>query len=79
MKKIMGIFIVALISFIIAELIQGVILTLIHTPNIYSTSTVEMANYIKYIISAVTFTIAFGCVYKVKTIFKRSKSTVKVS
>ena len=46
MKKIIGIFIVVLISIGIADLIQGVILQIfIYTPNPYSTSGVEMVNY----------------------------------
>ncbi|MEK5080646.1 hypothetical protein MKX73_17120 [Solibacillus sp. FSL W7-1436] len=80
MKKIIGIFIVALITVIIADLIQGVILTFIHTPNVYSTSNLEMANYIKYAVYASTLTIAFGCINKVKDKVKSTtKSSVKVS
>ena len=79
MKKIIGIFIVVLISIGIADLIQGVILTLIYTPNTYSTSSLEMANILQYTISAITVTIALWSVYKVKKIFKSSKSSVKVS
>lgn len=79
MKKITGIFIVVLISIGIADLIQGVILTLIYTPNSYSTNSLEMANFLQYIISAVTVTTAYWSIYKVKHILKNYKSSVKVS
>lgn len=42
MKNIIGIFIVVLISVAAADFIQGVVLTFIYTPDLYSTSGVEM-------------------------------------
>jgi hypothetical protein len=79
MKKIIGIFIVVLISIGVADLLQGVILTSIYTPNPYSTSGVEMANFVQYIIFAMTVTISLWGVYKVKNLLKGSNSSVKVS
>lgn len=79
MKKIIGIFIVVLISIGIADLIQGVILTFIYTPNPYSTNSVEMPNFLKYSISAITVTLFLWIVFKVKNLLKGCKSAVKVS
>ena len=79
MKKIIGIFIGAFISVIIANLIQGVIFTFIYTPNTYSTSSLELTNFIEYTIYAITVTIALWGVYNVKNILKSTKSSVKVS
>ncbi|RHW34025.1 hypothetical protein D1B33_14595 [Lysinibacillus yapensis] len=71
MKSIIGLFIIAFISVGIADLIQGVILTLIYTPNTYSTGGLEMANIIKYSTYAITVTIAFWSVSKVKNMLKK--------
>lgn len=79
MKKIIGIFIVVLISIAIANLIHGVILTFIYTPNPYSTNGVEMTNFIRHTISAITVTISLWSVHKVKSILKSSNSSVRVS
>jgi len=79
MKKIIGIFIVVLISIGIADLIQGVILTFIYTPNPYSTNGVEITNFLKYSISAMTVTLSLWIVFKVKNLLKGCKSTVTVS
>ncbi|OCA84188.1 hypothetical protein A8F94_15835 [Bacillus sp. FJAT-27225] len=79
MKKIIGVFTVVLISLGIADLIQGVILTFIYTPNRYSTNGVEMANFLSYMISATTMTITLWIVFKQKNTLKGFKSTVKVS
>lgn len=79
MKKIIGIFIVVLISIGIADILQGIILTFIYTPNLYSTSGVEMANFLQYIISAMTVTISLWSVYKVKNLLKGSSAPVEIS
>ncbi len=79
MKKIIGIFIVVLISIGIADLIQGFILTLIYTSNPYPTNGVEIAKFLKYSISAITVTLSLWIVFKVKNFIKICKSTVKVS
>ena len=51
MRKIIGIFIVVLISLGVADMLQGVILTLMYTPNLYSQRVYqEMATYLQYII-----------------------------
>ena len=42
MKKIFGIFIIVLISIGIADFLQGIILTLMYTPNSYTTGYQEM-------------------------------------
>lgn len=55
MKNIIGIFIVVLISVAAADFIQGVVLTFIYTPDLYSTSGVEMADFLKYTIYATVF------------------------
>ncbi|MCO0600484.1 hypothetical protein NGI46_24380 [Peribacillus butanolivorans] len=74
MKKNVGIFIVVLISIGMADLIQGIILTLIYTPDPYSTSGQEMEIFLQYIISAITVTLALWSVHKVKLLLKGSKS-----
>lgn len=79
MKKIIGLFIVVLISIGIADILQGIILTFIYTPNLYSTSGVEMANFLQYIISAMTVTISLWSVYKVKNLLKGSSAPVEIS
>ena len=79
MKKIIGIFIVAFISVVVADLLQGVILTLIYTPKIPLTSSLEMANFIQYTIYAITVTIALWGTYQAKSILKSSKSALKKS
>lgn len=79
MKKLIGVFIAIFFSIGLADIIQGVILTLIYTPNTYSTSSLEMANFLKYIISAITVTIALWSVYKVKHLLKSSNSSGNVS
>ncbi|MCM3711993.1 hypothetical protein [Sporosarcina luteola] len=79
MRKIIGIFIVVLVSIGVADMLQGVILTLIYTPDPYSQGTQEMATYLQYIISAITVTLALWCIYKVKNIVKDFRSSVKVS
>lgn len=79
MKKIIGIFIAVLISIGIADILQGVILTFTYTPNPYSTSGVEMAKFLQYIIFAMTVTISLWSVYKVKNLLKGSNSSVKIS
>ena len=79
MKKIIGIFIVVLISIGVADMLQGVILTLLVTPNPYSQSTQEMATYLQYIISAITVTLAIWSIHKVKSLVKDSRTSVKVS
>lgn len=81
MKKIIGIFIIVLISIGIADMLKGVILTLMYTPNPYSSSVQvqEMGTYLQYIISAITVTLALWSIHKVKEIVKSSKSSVKVS
>ena len=80
MRKIIGIFIVVLISVGVADMLQGVILTFMITPNLYSQSGVlEMATYLQYIITAITVTLALWCIYKVKNLVKDSRLSVKVS
>ena len=79
MKKIIGILIVVLISIGIADMLQGVILTLMYTPNPYSQSVQEMATYLQYIISAITVTLALWSIHKVKNLVKDSRPSVKVS
>lgn len=79
MKKIIGIFIVILISIGIADMLQGVILTLMYAPNLYSQSVQEIATYLQYIILAVTVTLALWSIHKLKNLVKESKSSVKVS
>ncbi|WP_375090450.1 hypothetical protein ACDZ29_06440 [Peribacillus sp. RS7] len=74
MKKNVGIFIVVLISIGMADLIQGIILTSIYTPDSYSTSGQEMETFLQYIISALTVTLALWSVHKVKILLKGSKS-----
>ncbi|MFS0892468.1 hypothetical protein [Peribacillus frigoritolerans] len=74
MKRNVGIFIVVLISIGMADLIQGIILTSIYTPDSYSTSGQEMETFLQYIISAITVTLALWCVHKVKLLLKGSKS-----
>ncbi|MBT2606518.1 hypothetical protein J7E55_26520 [Bacillus sp. ISL-53] len=74
MKKNVGIFIVVLISIGMADLIQGIILTSIYTPDSYSTSGQEMETLLQYIISALTVTLALCSVHKVKLLLKGSKS-----
>lgn len=79
MKKVIGLFIVVLISIGIADILQGIILTFIYTPNLYSTSGVEMANFLQYIISTMTVTISLWSVYKVKNLLKGSSAPVEIS
>ncbi|MDW0117553.1 hypothetical protein QTL97_11445 [Sporosarcina thermotolerans] len=79
MKKIIGIFIVVLISIGVADVLQGVILTLMYTPNPNSQGTQEMATYLQYIISAITVTLALWSIHKVKSLVKNPSSSVKVS
>jgi hypothetical protein len=79
MKKIIGIFIVVLISIGVADMLQGVILTLMSTTNPYSQSIPEMATYLQYIISAITVTLAIWSIHKVKSLVKDSRTSVKVS
>ena len=79
MKKIIGIFIVVLISIGLADMLQSVILTLMYTPNPYSPSVQEMANYLQYIISAITVTLALWSIHKLKNLVTESNSSVKVS
>ena len=74
MKRNVGIFIVVLISVWMADLIQGIILTSIYTPDSYSTSGQEMDTFLQYIISAITVTLALWSVHKVKLLLKGSKS-----
>ncbi|KYG34797.1 hypothetical protein [Alkalihalobacillus trypoxylicola] len=79
MKKIMTIFIVVLISLGIADVLKGVILTFLYTPNSFSTNVMEMSNLLSYTISATTVTIILWSVFKLKNLWKGSKSMVKVS
>lgn len=82
MKKIIGIFIIVLISIGIADFIKGFILTLTYTPDFYGTSrtgSLEMANLLQNTISAITVTIALWSVYKVKKVIQSSKSSEKTS
>lgn len=79
MKKLVGIFIVVFFSIGIADVINGVILTFIYTPNTYSIGSIKMANYLQYTISAITVTIVLWILYKVKSILKNAKSSVKAS
>lgn len=79
MKKFIGIFIVVLISIGVADMLQGVILTLMYTSNPYSQGTQEMATYQQYIISAITVTLALWSIHKVKSLVKNVRSSVKVS
>ena len=79
MKKLIGLFIFVFISLGIADIIQGFLLTFIYTPDFYSSSSVEMAAFIKYAISALIVTVALWSVHKLKNVIKSSKSPVKVS
>ena len=79
MKKIFGIFIIVLISIGIADFLQGIILTLMYTPNSYTTGYQEMETIIQYIISAIIVTLTLWSVHKVKNLLKGSKSSVEVS
>ena len=79
MKKNVEVFIVVLISIGIADLLQGIILTSIYTPDPYSTSDQEMAIFLQYIISAITVTLALWGVHKVKFLLRGSKSSLEVS
>jgi hypothetical protein len=79
MKKIIVLFIVLLFSIGIADLIQGVLLTFIYTPNTYSTNSLELSNFLRYSITALTVTIALWSVYKLKNLLKSSKSTMNES
>ncbi|MEK4244505.1 hypothetical protein MKZ20_04070 [Psychrobacillus sp. FSL K6-2684] len=79
MKKIISIFIIVLISVGVADLIQGVILTLLYNPNSYSTTNgLELASYLQYTISALTVTFALWGVYKVKSFITRTKPSIKI-
>ena len=78
MKKFIGLFIVVFISLGIADVIQGFLLTFIYTPDFYSSSSVEMAAFIKYAISALIVTVALWGVHKIKDVIGNSKSSVKV-
>ena len=77
MKKIFGIFIIALISIGIADFLQGIILTLMYTPNSYTTGYQEMETIIQYVISAIIVTLTLWSVHKVKNLLKGSKSSVE--
>ncbi|SDN14667.1 hypothetical protein SAMN05518871_103427 [Psychrobacillus sp. OK028] len=79
MKKIIGIFVVVLISIGITDMLKGVILTLMNTPNPYSQSVQEMATFLQYIISAITVTLALWSIHMVKNLVKDSRSSVKIS
>jgi hypothetical protein len=78
MKKIIVLFIVAFISLVIADLVQGLLLTSLYTPNPYSTSSIEMTKISQYIISSTVITIAFWSILKLNSIYK-SKSQEKAS
>ncbi|SOC43899.1 hypothetical protein [Ureibacillus acetophenoni] len=78
MKKLIGLFIVVFISLGIADVIQGLLLTFIYTPDFYSSSSVEMAAFIKYAISALIVTVALWSVHKIKDVIGNSNSSVKV-
>lgn len=79
MKKLIGLFIVVFISLGIADVIQGLLLTFIYTPDFYSSSSVEMAAFIKYAISALIVTVTLWSVHKLNNMVKSSKPPVKVS
>lgn len=79
MKKIIGVFIVVLISLGVAEMLTGVILTVIYTPNLYSQSGQEMATDLQYIISAITVTFALWSIHKLNSLVKNARSTVETS
>ncbi|MER1985820.1 MAG: hypothetical protein ABS948_08015 [Solibacillus sp.] len=65
MKKLVGVFIIIFLAIAAAEIINGLLLTFIYIPTIYSIETVEMANLVKYTISAITVTVALAIVSKV--------------
>ncbi|GEN82845.1 hypothetical protein SLU01_11570 [Sporosarcina luteola] len=79
MKKIIGVFIVVLISLGVADMLKGVILTVIYTPNLYSQSGQEMATYLQYIISAITVTFALWSIHKLNNLVKNARSSVETS
>ncbi|WP_210367711.1 hypothetical protein [Bacillus sp. REN3] len=77
MKKLMGLFIVVFISIGLADLVQGIILTYIYTPETHAANSIEMANLLQYTISAITVTIVLWGAFKVKKVLKKALS-VKV-
>lgn len=79
MKKLIKLFMVVLISVGMADVIHGIVLTFIYTPNPYSTNGLELASFLKYSMSAITVTLSLWIVSKFKNVLKSSKSEVKIS
>ncbi|MCM3712404.1 hypothetical protein [Sporosarcina luteola] len=79
MKKTIGVFVVVLVSIGIADLLQGVILTLTYTPNSNAVGYQELTPIMKYFISAVTVTLTLLIAYKIKCSLRKSKPSVKLS
>lgn len=78
MRKLTWIFIVALIAIGLADLIQCLILTFFYQPHPYITNNVELANLLKYSITAITVTICLFIAFKLKNLINNYKSKVKV-
>ena len=49
-----------MLSIGIADLIKGVVLTFMYTPNPYTANSLDMANFLQYAISVVTVTISLN-------------------
>ncbi len=72
MKKHLGLFIILIIAVGAADILQGLILTLLFTPDIYlKAGNIEMLNFIKYSITALTIGISLLVVNK----FSKAKET----
>lgn len=79
MKKLLEVFIIVLVSIGIAELIQGIILTILYTPNSTLLGRQGISPFMKYFITVITLTLVFSFVNKLKDILITKKTLVKVS
>lgn len=79
MKKILGIFIIVLVSIGISDLIQGIILTTLYTPKTSLLGHQEISPIIKYFITATTLTLVLSFVYKIKHLLVTKKTMVNAS
>ncbi|WP_432352059.1 hypothetical protein [Sporosarcina sp. A2] len=79
MKKLLGIFIIVLVSIGISDLIQGIILTALYTPKASLLGHQEISPIIKYLITATTLTLVLSFVYKIKHLFVAKKTMVNAS
>lgn len=78
MKSVIGLFILVLVAIGVADLLQGVLLTFLYDPSAYGQSTTDMANLLKYTISAATVTLAIWSATKLRKRFTSSKSSIEI-